>query len=139
VGLELAQVFARFGAEVTVLEALDRLLPVEEPEAGELLAQVLRREGIVVHTGARIESVVHRDGGFTVTVGDGVGAVRAEQLLVATGRRTDLVALGVGAVGLDESARFLTTDRRLRVAEGVWAVGDVTGRGHSPTSPCTSP
>lgn len=129
IGLELAQVFARFGADITVLEAAERLLPLEEPESGDLIAQVLRREGLAVHTSAKIDSVEHRDGAFTVHVGDGVGAIRGEQLLVATGRRTDLAGLGVGAVGLDESARFLSTDERLRVADGLWAVGDVTGRG----------
>jgi len=129
IGLELAPVFARFGADVTVLEAADRLLPLEEPETGELIAQVLRREGLAVHTSAKIDSVEHRDGTFTVHVGDGVGAIRGEQLLVATGRRTNLAGLGAAAVGLDESARFLPTDERLRVADGLWAVGDVTGQG----------
>lgn len=128
VGLELAQVFSRFGAEVTVLEAMDRLLPPEEPEAGAVVADVLRREGLSVHTSVRIESVRHTDGAFEVSVG-GAGTVRAEQLLVATGRRTDLAALGVGSGGLDESARFLDTDENLRVTDGLWAVGDVTGRG----------
>jgi len=128
VGLELAQVFARFGAQVTVLEAADRLLPPEEPEAGALLDEMLRGEGLVVRTGVRIESVRHRGGEFSVAL-DGGDPLRAEQLLVATGRRTDLAAVGVGAVGLDESARFLPTDDRLRVTDRLWAVGDVTGKG----------
>lgn len=128
VGLELAQVFARFGAQVTVLEAADRLLPPEEPEAGALLDETLRGEGLVVRTGVRIESVRHRGGEFSVAL-DGEEPLRAEQLLVATGRRTDLAAVGVGAVGLDESARFLPTDERLRVTDRLWAVGDVTGKG----------
>jgi NADPH-dependent 2,4-dienoyl-CoA reductase/sulfur reductase-like enzyme len=55
--------------------------------------------------------------------------LRARQLLVATGRRTDLSTLGVGAVGLDERARVIEVDERMRAADGVWAIGDVTGKG----------
>ncbi len=128
IGLELAQVFARFGAGVTVVEALDQLLPLEEPEVGDLLAEVFGAAGIAVHTSA--EAIrVGRDGGLIrVTLEDGT-ELPAEHLLVATGRRVDLAAVGLGAVGVDESARAAPTDGRLRVAEGVWAVGDVTGHG----------
>lgn len=138
IGAELAQVFARFGAAVTVVEALDRLLPPEEPESGALLAEVFEKEGITVRTGAKVTTVGH-DGRFTLHLdgaddghGDGEragGTLTAERLLVATGRRTELAALGVGAIGLDEQARALPVDDRLRVAPGVWAVGDVTGKG----------
>jgi pyruvate/2-oxoglutarate dehydrogenase complex dihydrolipoamide dehydrogenase (E3) component len=127
VGLELAQVFARFGARVTVLEAADRLLPSEEPESGDLLAAVLGSEGIGVRTGVRIERVEHGASGFTV-LADG-REIRSERLLVATGRRVDLPALGVAAAGLDEDARFVKVDDRLRAGDGIWAVGDVTGVG----------
>jgi len=126
VGVELAQVFVRFGATVTVLEAADRLLPPEEPESGDLVAQALREDGIDVRTAVNVESVSY-DGMFSLDLGD--GSVEAEQLLVATGRRADLGALGVGVLGVDESARALPVDERLRVADGVWAVGDVTGKG----------
>src|SRR5215472_2083418 len=68
VGAELAQVFARFGSQVTIAEGAGRLLPLEEPEAGELLAQVFARDGITVHTGSQAASVHHSTGdGFTVT------------------------------------------------------------------------
>jgi pyruvate/2-oxoglutarate dehydrogenase complex dihydrolipoamide dehydrogenase (E3) component len=127
VGLELAQAFARFGAQVTVLEAAGRLLPTEEPEAGELLAQVLREEGLGVHLGAKVRAVGHSGDAFTVELDD--GPVRAHRLLVATGRHTDLKALGVDAVGCDAGARFLEPDERMRIADGVYAIGDVTGKG----------
>src|SRR5205823_11616566 len=65
---------------------------------------------------------------FTVTI-DGGGALEAERLLVATGRKVDLAALGVDAIGIDTAARAVPVDHRLRVAPGVWAVGDVTGKG----------
>jgi pyruvate/2-oxoglutarate dehydrogenase complex dihydrolipoamide dehydrogenase (E3) component len=128
VGAELAQVFARFGAAVTVVEALPRLLPAEEPEAGDLLARVFAREGIAVRAGARAEHAGHDGRQFTVTLAGGE-TLAAQRLLVATGRRTDLAAVGVGGYGLDETARSIATDERMRAAEGLWAIGDVTGKG----------
>ena len=127
VGLELGQVFARFGSQVAVVEGADRLLPMEEPEAGELLARVFGREGIGVHTGQLATGVGHNRSGFRVTL-DG-GELTGEALLVATGRRTDLAAVGVGAVGIDENLKAIPVDGRLRAAPGVWALGDITGKG----------
>jgi pyruvate/2-oxoglutarate dehydrogenase complex dihydrolipoamide dehydrogenase (E3) component len=127
IGAELAQAFARFGTEVTVIEAAPRLLPFEEPEACSLLERVFMSEGIKVCMSAPAERVGHNGSRFTVHLGD--GAVTAERLLVATGRRTDLAALGVAAIGLDPSARSIATDGRMRAADGVWAIGDITGKG----------
>lgn len=128
VGLELAQVFARFGAKVTVLEATPRLLPGEEPEAGELLADVLAADGIRVITNTDIRRVCHHGGAFSIELNN-QPPVGSERLLVATGRRPDLTGLGAGAAGINHSARFIAVDEHLRAAEGVWAVGDVTGTG----------
>ncbi len=128
VGAELAQVFARFGARVAVVEALPRLLPLEEPEAGDLLAEVFAREGIAVRTCSRAGQVSHDGHQFTVTLSGGE-VMKAQRLLVATGRRADLTSLGIGAYGLDETAGAITTDERLRAADGLWAVGDITGKG----------
>ncbi len=127
VGVEFAQVFARFGSRVAVVEVADRLLPSEEPEVSDLLARVLAAEGLDVRTGAVVHRVDHGADGFTVHTGD--GELRAERLLVATGRRSDLAGLGVAALGLDPDARFLDPDERMRVADGVYAIGDVTGKG----------
>jgi pyruvate/2-oxoglutarate dehydrogenase complex dihydrolipoamide dehydrogenase (E3) component len=128
VGVELAQVFARFGVAVTVVELLDRLVPGEEPEAGRLLADVFEAEGVAVRTSARVTEV-HRDGGrLAVGLDDGT-RLAAAQLLVATGRRADLAAVGLGAVGVDETPRWVPVDEHLRVTDGVWAVGDITGKG----------
>jgi pyruvate/2-oxoglutarate dehydrogenase complex dihydrolipoamide dehydrogenase (E3) component len=128
VGAELAQVFARFGARVSVVEAMPRLLAVEEPEAGELLAEVFTREGIAVLPGARAERVSHDGSQFTVHLAGGKVLV-AQRLLVATGRRADLAALGVSRYGIDETARTIGTDDRMRAAAGLWAIGDITGKG----------
>jgi len=128
IGVELAQVFARFGVAVTVVEALDRLLPQDEPEAGALLAAVLAGEGVTVHTAARATKVTHTDGVFRLTLEDG-RELHAERLLVATGRRADLAGLGLDTVGVDATQRWVPVDDRLRVAPGIWAVGDLTGVG----------
>jgi pyruvate/2-oxoglutarate dehydrogenase complex dihydrolipoamide dehydrogenase (E3) component len=128
VGAELAQVFARFGARVTVVEAGPRLVPVEEPEAGDLLAGVFEREGIVVRTGARAERVSHDGSQFTVSLAGGQ-VLAGGRLLVATGRRADLAALGVGAYGLDEKSASIGADERMRAADALWAIGDITGQG----------
>ncbi len=128
IGAELAQVFARFGAAVTVVEALGQLLPPEEPESGRLLAEVFGREGIEVRTEVTAQQVEHDGGAFTVTLAGGE-KLRAERLLVAAGRRADLAAVGAGAAGLDETARTVSTDERMRAAPGVWALGDIVGKG----------
>lgn len=128
VGVELAQVFARFGARVTVVEGLSRLLPAEEPEASELLAGVFEAEGIGVRTGVTASEVRYAGDAFTVTLADGA-ALTASNLLVATGRRTDLAAVGASAVGIDDKARFVPVDDRMRTAPGVWAIGDIAGHG----------
>ena len=127
IGAEFAQVFARFGAAVTVIEALPRLVAFEEPEASELLERIFKAEGITVRTGARADRVSHDGRRSTVHLGN--EAYTADRLLVSTGRRTDLDALGVAAVGLDPRAHFIETDGRMRAAEGVWAIGDITGKG----------
>ncbi|HCU94678.1 MAG TPA: pyridine nucleotide-disulfide oxidoreductase [Actinobacteria bacterium] len=128
IGSELAQVFARFGARVAVVEALPRLLPAEEPEAGDLLGKVFTREGITVRAGTRAERV-HRDGQqFSLTLASGE-VLTGQRLLVATGRRARLAALGVAAYGLDETAPAIATDERMHAADGLWAIGDITGKG----------
>ena len=127
VGAELAQVFSRFGTEVTVVEALPRLVSFEEPEASELIERVFTRDGIKVCTSAPAERIGYRDGCFSVHLGGAV--LTAAQLLVATGRRSDLAGLGVAAIGLDPASAVIATDGWMRAAPGVWAIGDVTGKG----------
>ena len=128
IGCEMAQVMSRFGAAVTVIEAAPNLLPPEEPEVGELLAEVFRGEGITVHVGAAAARVAADGDGVVVTLTGGQ-EVRAERLVVATGRRADPGAVGLHAVGVDPAARVVPTDEHCRVTDGVWAVGDITGKG----------
>ena len=127
VGCELGQVLARFGVAVTVVEAGDRLLPAEEPEASEAVQAAFAAEGINVFTGAAAQRVGSRDGSIVVTLAGGA-EVAGERLLVAAGRRVDLGGLGLEAAGLNGSGRFIEVDERMRAADGIWAMGDVTGK-----------
>ncbi|WP_307808141.1 dihydrolipoyl dehydrogenase family protein [Streptomyces oryzae] len=128
VGVELAQAYARFGTRVTLIEASERVVSAEEPEAGELLLRVFRDEGLTVRTNARAASARYADGTFTLTLEDGA-ELSAERLLVATGRRPRLDALDPEALGLEPGARRLEVDAHMRAAPGVWAVGDLVGEG----------
>ncbi|MEU9245390.1 NAD(P)/FAD-dependent oxidoreductase [Streptomyces sp. NPDC048385] len=129
VGVELAQALARFGTRVTVIEALDRLVPAEEPEAGDLLAQVLRAQDIQIHTGVAATRIDHDPATeFTAQLADGT-RLTGERLLVTTGRRVDLTGLGVEHAGLGPQARAVAVDGQMRAGEGLWAVGDITGKG----------
>jgi pyruvate/2-oxoglutarate dehydrogenase complex dihydrolipoamide dehydrogenase (E3) component len=128
VGSELAQVFSRFGAAVTIVQHGERLVPADEPEAGDLLAEVFQAEGITVRTGLSAARVSYETGQFHVKLDNGEVVV-ADRMLVATGRRTDMKALGIGTVGLDDSARGITVDERMRATDGLWAIGDITGHG----------
>ncbi len=123
----MAQAFARFGVQVTVLEVADRLLAPEEPESSRLLAEVFAKDGIQVLTGATIGSVTYADGRFAVDVDGQV--LHADKLLVAAGRRPNLADLGLEHVGLDPSARTVEVDERMRAGDGLWAIGDITGKG----------
>lgn len=128
VGCELAQVFSRFGVAVTVVQHAERLVPADEPEAGELLASVFEAEEISVRTGLSAARIRYESGQFAVKLDNGE-ALTADRLLVAAGRHTDMAALGVGALGLPEDTRGVRTDERMRAAEGLWAIGDITGHG----------
>lgn len=128
IGLEMAQAFARFGVDVSVAEAMDRLLPADEPEASELIEGALAADGITVRTGTRASAVRHDGEQFTITVGDG-GEMTAEKLLVSVGRRAELGDLGLSTAGLDPQARAIKVDEHMRAGDGIWAVGDVTGHG----------
>lgn len=128
IGLELAQVFARFGVQVTVIEGMDHVLAIEEPEAGAVLGEVLRRDGIELCLSARAQAV-RKEGSMIAVTLEGGKQVTAERLLVATGRRANLADVGLETVGLDPHARSIEVDPHLRAGERLWAVGDLTGKG----------
>jgi pyruvate/2-oxoglutarate dehydrogenase complex dihydrolipoamide dehydrogenase (E3) component len=129
IGLELSQVMARFGVQVTIIEGSDRLLATEEPESSQVAAEAVSRDGIRALTGVRAQRVSYENDRFHVTLSDG-SSVTGDRLLVATGRAARLDGLGLDTIGLDPSARFLRTDDRMRAGDKVWGVGDVTGNGN---------
>jgi pyruvate/2-oxoglutarate dehydrogenase complex dihydrolipoamide dehydrogenase (E3) component len=120
VGCELAQVFQRLGSRVTLVEGGPRILGRVDADAAALVADALREDGVDVRTDARAERVepgtLHLAGG---------GTVAFDRLLVATGRKPNVDALE--PLGLTISRRGVEVDERMRAAENVWAVGDVTG------------
>jgi pyruvate/2-oxoglutarate dehydrogenase complex dihydrolipoamide dehydrogenase (E3) component len=128
IGVELSQVFARFGVKVSVIEGMNRVLAMEEPEASAVLDEVLRRDGIELYLKARAQSVEPRGDAVIVHLEDG-RQVNGQQLLVATGRRANLGDIGLETVGLDPASRLLEPDDHLRVGERLWAIGDVTVSG----------
>ena len=128
VGLEFAQIYARFGTRVTALEALPHVLPQEDEEAAASIVPALETDGIELRPGAEIRSARHDADGWTLGLGGG-GEVRADELLVATGRRPmfdphDLAAAGVD---LDGGGAPVLTDTLRTTNPDVWVAGDATG------------
>ena len=131
VGLELAQMFARLGVRVTVLEALPRVVPAEDAEIGEALGAFLAAEGLDVHAGVSIEQVARTGGGYTVRFqkdGRDQTAV-AEQLLVATGRRANTRGFGLedSGVTLGKKGEIVVNEFLQTANPRIYAAGDVIG------------
>lgn len=132
IGLEQAQLFARLGTRVTVIEALDRLAPFEEPEISRAIAQVFADEAITVLTGATLDKALAEGGEKLVTVRTADGAtteLRAAQLLIATGRRPDTPGLNLAAVGVrtDDRGAVVVDAHQRSSNPRIWAAGDVAG------------
>jgi len=127
VGVELAQVYRRLGAEVTVVEAQPRILPREDPDVSETLQRVLEQEGVRVRKGAEVVRV-RREGAVKILEMRDGSEVRGDELLVATGRRPSTSELDLGRAGIEVLGPAVRVDRWLRTTgAGVWAAGDVTG------------
>jgi pyruvate/2-oxoglutarate dehydrogenase complex dihydrolipoamide dehydrogenase (E3) component len=127
VGCELSQALARFGVDVTIVEAAGRLMAAEEPEASQVVEAAFAAEGIDARTRVAAERVAMRDGAISLQLNSGE-EVSAEGLLVATGRTVGLSGVGLETAGIDATERFLPVDERMRAADGVYAMGDVTGK-----------
>jgi pyruvate/2-oxoglutarate dehydrogenase complex dihydrolipoamide dehydrogenase (E3) component len=134
VGLEFAQIYRRFGARVTVLEYGPRLVAREDADISDAIAGILREEGIEVVTGIRDLAFRRLDGGrigVSAMAGGMLASYDASHLLVATGRRPNVEDLDLdkGGIALDERG-YIAVDDQLRTnVEGIWAMGDVNGRG----------
>ena len=129
VGCELGQAFSRLGSGVTLVEGLERLLPGEEPFAGDLLARTLGEEGVDVRLGAMASGVVPgSDGGGVLQLSSGA-EIGFDRILVATGREPVTAGLGLEAVAVETGEQGeIVVDRRLRTSgDRIYAAGDVVG------------
>jgi pyruvate/2-oxoglutarate dehydrogenase complex dihydrolipoamide dehydrogenase (E3) component len=126
VGAEMAQAVHRLGGEVVLVGGAAHLLPHEAAPLGEALGEALRRDGIDLALSVHA-TAARRDGDDYVLELDDGREVRGDRLLVATGRRPRVAGIGLETVGVEANPRGVPIDDHLRVAEGVWAIGDVTG------------
>src|SRR2546426_2422715 len=131
VGLELAQLFARLGVRATILEALPRVVPAEDADIGNALGDYLRSEGLNIHTDVRIDRVRRGSDGYEVQyhAGSAARTARAEQLLVATGRRANTAGFGLDKIGVTLATKgAIVVDEFLQTTNPkVYAAGDVIG------------
>ncbi|HEX7155737.1 MAG TPA: FAD-containing oxidoreductase, partial [Burkholderiaceae bacterium] len=133
IGLEFAQMYRRFGSRVTVIEQNPRLIAREDEDVSTAIQELLEREGIEVRLNATCIGVEARNGGVAVTAdcAEASPEVDGSHVLLAIGRRPNTEDLGLEAAGIERDARgFIEVDDQLRTSvAGVWALGDVNGRG----------
>jgi dihydrolipoamide dehydrogenase len=132
IGMEFADVYAAFGTKVTIIEALDRVLPLEDRDCSAVVEKSYRKRGMEVYTGARLEKADVGNGGVTLTIKTAKGetkTIEAERVLSAIGRAPNTEDLGLEKAGVELTDRgFIRVNRQMRTSvEGVYAVGDVAG------------
>jgi dihydrolipoamide dehydrogenase len=124
-GTEIASALGRLGTEVTLIEALDQILPLEEPEIAKAAAREIKKQNVRIETGAKVEGVESSDDGVKVSFNGESGEF--DYLVIAAGRAPDVENLGLGEAGVERDERgLIKVDGRLRTTrEGVWAIGDM--------------
>ena len=128
VGVEFASIFRSFGSEVTIIEMLPRLVPIEDEEISKELARVYRKRGIAFHTGAKVDKIEKGKSGVTVTFSvDGKPQkIEAEKILIAVGRKPRTENIGLEKTKIKPDRGFIKTDSWMQTAEpGVCAIGDI--------------
>jgi pyruvate/2-oxoglutarate dehydrogenase complex dihydrolipoamide dehydrogenase (E3) component len=133
IGLEFAQMYRRFGSEVTVVEMSPRLISREDPDVSDAIRGILEHEGISIRTNAKCIALEKGAAGVRVGVDCAEGSPRVDgsHLLLAVGRRPNTDDLGLEKAGVTADARgYIGVDDALRTSvEGIWALGDCNGRG----------
>jgi pyruvate/2-oxoglutarate dehydrogenase complex dihydrolipoamide dehydrogenase (E3) component len=133
IALEFAQMYRRFGSEVTVIEAGERLIAREDPEVSDTVRGILEAEGIRIMPGANVRGVSKRDGAIVIDIdaNGGAGEITASHLLLAVGRKPNTDDLGLDKAGIRVDRHgYIEVDDELRTnVAGVWALGDANGRG----------
>jgi dihydrolipoyl dehydrogenase len=126
VGVEFADVYASYGVQVTILEALPRVVPLEDEEVSKELARAFRRRSIEMKTGVKVASV--KPGGTGVAVETDAGKLDAEQVLMAVGRGAKVTGLGLEPLGVRLDRGFVTVSPRMETSvPGIYAIGDMAG------------
>ncbi len=126
VGMEFADVYGAYGTQVTVLEALDRVLPVEDAEASTLVARLFGRRGITIKTGVKVSAV--KPGGPGAIVETSEGRIEAEQVLMAVGRSARTDGIGLEPLGIKLERGFVKVSPTMETSvKGVYSVGDMAG------------
>lgn len=128
VGVEFASVYRSFGSDVTVIEALDRVIPMEDADLSKELAANFKKRGIAVHAGAKVEDVDKSDGGvkLTVTKGNKAETIEVDTVLVAVGRGPATDGLELERWGVAADRGYIVIDGENKAADGVWSIGDCT-------------
>ncbi len=133
IGVEFATVFAAFGSQVTVIEMMPTLVPLEDAEIGRSLAQQFQRRGIQIRTGSKLERVQQSSSGgldATISNASGTETLHADKMLVALSRPPVTAGLGIEGLGVEMNKKFIKVDSRMRTnVPGVYAIGDVAGGG----------
>jgi dihydrolipoamide dehydrogenase len=126
VGVEFADVYHAYGAEVTILEALPRLVPVEDEEVSAQLARTFGRRGITIKTGVKVQAIAR--GGAGAVVETDAGRLEAEQVLMAVGRGARVKDVGLETLGIALERGFVRVSPRMETSvKGVYAIGDMAG------------
>ena len=133
IGVEFASIFKSFGSDVTIIEAMDRILPPLDSEISKRMLVCLKKQGIGIRTGTFLQSVARSESGIlTLTLKDGKGesTLEADTVLVAVGRRARTDGLGLESLGVEMNRGFIVVNEKYESSvPGIWAVGDVAGRG----------
>jgi len=126
VGVEFADVFASYGVQVTILEALPRVVPIEDEEVSKELARTFTRRGITIKTGVKVASV--KPGGAGVVVDLGGEKLQVEQVLMAVGRAAKVTGLGLEGLGVQLERGFVKVSPTMETSvKGIYAIGDMAG------------
>ncbi len=133
IGMEFADIYASYGTQVTIVEALDRILPLEDAEVSKFMERVYKKRGMEIHTGARLEEAEVSKNGVKVTFKDSKGEPHTQDVdyvLSAVGRVPNSADLGLDSAGVKvDDLGFITVDEQMQTnVPGVYAIGDVAGR-----------
>ena len=130
-GVEFAHIYRTYGAEVTIIELLPRLIPQEDEEISAQLERAFRKQGIAAMTGAGVQGIAVADGkaSVTVSVGGSESVIECDRVLVAVGVQGNVEGIGLDSVGVETERGFVTIDDDMKTnVPGIYAIGDVTGK-----------